>query len=318
MQPRTVGLLTKGAIGGLLSGAIIALWFLVVDILNGDPLSTPVALAGALFGSAASGPSLGLIVGYSLLHFGVFAALGAATALGLDALGMEPRLRYGLVFGMGVLNAVHYGALLAAQTLQVLSSVHVLTANLLGGMALMVYLHRAQSVETPLGVGALRDHPVLSKGIGVGLAGALAVAVWFLVLDIVGGRPFFTPAALGSLFFLGTQTADAVRINPGVVVAYTTLHVAAFLVVGAAMVWVSERLEERPGLWLGVLMGFIVCEAGFLGVAGLFGGWVLGSVGWWAIGAGNLLAVGIMGSVVWRTHPLLRKRLVEEAVVTMT
>lgn len=318
MQPRTLGLLTKGAIGGLIAGAVIAVQFLVIDLLAGDPFATPMALAGAFFGSAASTASFGLVVGYSLLHFGVFAALGAATAVGLDAFGMEPRLRYGLVFGMGVLNAIHYGALLASQTLQVLAAVHVLVANLLGGMALMIYLHRAERVEAPLGAAALRDHPMLSKGIGVGLAGALAVAVWFLVLDIAGGRPFFTPAALGSMIFLGARGADAVQVNPGIVAGYTTLHVVAFLMVGVGMVWLSERLEQQPGLWLGVLMGLIVCKAGFLGGAGLFGGWLLGALGWWAIGAGNVLAVGVMGWIVWQSHPLLRKRLMEEPVATMT
>ena len=37
--------------------------------------------------------------------------------------------------------------------------------------------------------------------------------------------------------------------------------------------------------------------------------WVLGTVGWWSIGIGNLLAVSAMGWYVWSTHPVLRERL---------
>jgi len=36
---------------------------------------------------------------------------------------------------------------------------------------------------------------------------------------------------------------------------------------------------------------------------------VLGSVGWWSIGVGNLLAMCGMGWHVWSTHPVLRERL---------
>ena len=64
---------------------------------------------------------------------------------------------HGVVYGLGVLNAVHYGAFLAtdAQMLTVLPTGHVLAANLLGGMALMAYLHRAAHAESPLGLGVL-------------------------------------------------------------------------------------------------------------------------------------------------------------------
>jgi len=317
MQTRTTPPLWQGAVGGLLAGTLIALWFLVVDGLNGEPLATPILLARALFDPGIAHATVGVLVGYTLLHLGTFAALGIATAAGLTLLGMEPRLRYGFVFGLGVLNAVHYGALLTTGTLATLPAIHVLAANLVGGMALMYYLHHAQGLKTPLGLAALRDHRLLSEGLKVGTAGAVTVGVWFLLLDVIGGRPFFTPAALGSLLFLGTDTATGVQITPGLVAGYTVFHLGAFALVGTALVWISERVEQAPGMWLGALMVLIVCEVGFIGVAGLLGAWVLGSLGWWAIGVGNVLAVAIMGHIVWRTHPVLRRRLTEEPVATM-
>ncbi len=64
-------------------------------------------------------------------------------------------------------------------------------------------------------------------------------------------------------------------------------------------------------------MGFIVVEGGFLGVAGLIGGWVLGAIGFIAVVGGNVLAVGAIGRWIWINHPGLREKLVEQPVATM-
>jgi len=39
---------------------------------------------------------------------------------------------------------------------------------------------------------------------------------------------------------------------------------------------------------------------------------VLGTIGWWSVAVGNLLAVLAMGWQVWRTHPTLQRRLLHE------
>jgi len=50
---------------------------------------------------------------------------------------------------------------------------------------------------------------VLYEGILVGLAGAAAVAVWFLLLDLVAGAPLRTPALLGEVLFDGLRDRAA-------------------------------------------------------------------------------------------------------------
>src|SRR5204863_8393475 len=40
--------------------------------------------------------------------------------------------------------------------------------------------------------------------------------------------------------------------------------------------------------------------------------WVLGTLGWWSVAVGNLVAVVAMGWQVWRTHPGLQHRLLRE------
>ena len=245
--------------------------------------------------------------------------MGLAASWALAILELKPALLYGAIFGIGVLNTVHYGALLTADStmLTALPAVHVLVANLLGGVALMLYLHHAERSDEPFGTGWLRHHRVLSQGLTVGFYGAVAVALWFLVLDIAAGRPFFTPSALGSALFGGAVSPAEVSVNVGVVATYTMVHLVAFFAVGIVLVWVSEKVEVTPGLWLVVFMAFVVVELGFLGVAGVMGGWVMGALVWWAVVAGNLLSIAVMGRWIWKTHPGLRENLVEQPVSTM-
>ncbi len=319
MQPRIPRLVLHGALGGLAAGLVVAVWFFVLDLLSGQPLQTPMTLASGLLDRTVDVATPTLILGYSILHFGVFLVIGIAAALGLAALNTAPGLRHGIIFGVIVFTAVHYGALLVTgvEMMTLLPEVHVVLANFVGGVVMMAVLHYTEHAESPLGLGALREHPVIAQGVVAGLVGGVTVAAWFLVLDVVSGRPFFTPAALGSTFFLGVTAASNVQVNIGMIAAYTVLHFGAFIVVGTALVWVTERVEQKPGLWLVAVMAFIVLEAGFLGTVGAVGGWVLGAVGWWAVLVGNLLAITAMGRLVWKTHPELSRRLTEDPVPTM-
>jgi hypothetical protein len=319
MNSRTPLTITRGALGGLLAGAAVIAWFLVFDLVRGQPLATPSALAGALLAERIAQPTLGVILGYTVLHLGVFAMLGAAAATALVNTGIRPGLRHGVVFGVGVLNAVHYGALLTvgADVMTLLPAWHVVMANLVGGVLFASYLHVAERDGGAFGWSWLREQPTITQGLITGAQGAVAVAICFLILDIAAGRPFYTPAALGSALFLGGASPGEVEVTLGLIGAYTGVHLAAFGAVGIAFQWASEKVEHTPGLWLLTLMAFIVLEAGFLGSAGLFWNWAMGALGWWAVIVGNVIAVAVMGHRVWRTHPGLREKLVGRPVTTM-
>lgn len=317
MKPTRSHTLVQGAIAGIAAGAVVAFWFLVVDLVKGEPFRTPALLANALLGNV--GPAgFGRMAMYTLLHFGGFALLGMGAASVMRAIGLAPSLLLGILFGVGVLDSVHYGALLLTGTgvLSVLPPLHVLPANLLGGLVMMTYLHRATRAETPLGLAILREYPLWAKGLVTGLVGAGAVALWFLVLDIVRNRPFYTPAALGSLLFFGAASPTEVRIDLAVIAAYTLLHLAAFALVGLMLEWIAKRIERAPGMWLMVLLLFITLEALFIGTAGSVSGSVLGELGYWAIAIANLVAVTAMGSWIWSSHPRLRHELVDQPVQT--
>lgn len=309
--------LARGAIAGLLAGLFVALWFLVADLTAGQPFRTPATLATVVVGGDAT-PTFGLIVMYSVLHFGIFAVLGAVAASLVHTLRVAPSLLLGALFGVGVLDAVHYGALLLTGTgvLTVLPPLQVIGANLIGGMLMMAYIHHATREAQPLEPVTLGRNPLLVRGALTGLVGAGAVALWFLVLDIVQGRPFHTPAALGSLVFLGASSPADVQVGAAVILAYTVLHVGVFVAVGVLLEWAAERLEHAPGMWLMALLVLITLEGIVLATSASLGDAILGAIGIWAIAVANLLAVAAMGAWLWMRHPRLRHELLGNAIHT--
>ncbi len=308
--------LAQGLMGGIVAALVVAALFLFTDLAAGRPFHTPTALAAALFHRAIGAPTLGWLATYSILHFGVFALLGASMALVIAPLEAPPRLLLGVLFGLVVLDAAFYAALLftGVEVLAVVPWQQVLVANVLSGVALMWYLRRAERDRRPFGPAALRNHPLLARGLVTGLVGAAAVALWFLALDLVAGRPFRTPAALGSALLLGASGPSEIEVSVGVVATYTVLHLTAFWAAGIAFVALAEQLERTPGLILLVVMGAIVLEGLAVGTMAVGAQWVLGVVGWWAVLVGNALAVAAMGWLVWRSHPTLRRKLREAPV----
>jgi hypothetical protein len=307
-----------GLVGGVAAAAVVAAWFFAVDLAANAPLRTPDILARTLFGFDA-GVSLGrAVLAYTTLHVAVLAALGVLVAWVLTLAHLRPSLGLGAVVGIGVLEGAYYVAVLAsgANVLTVLPAGHVLGAKLAAGFAMMAVLHRGFRIEAEFGLAALKHYGLLMEGLALGLVGALAVAVWFLVLDVLRGAPFATPAALGSLFVLGATDPGGVQLTLGIVAAYTAVHVVAFAGVGVALAWSVRKVERRPSMWLLWLIAFVVLEALFLGVMLVAGEWVLQEVTWWAIGLGNVLALTAMGWRAWRTHPDLSRQLSREALET--
>src|SRR5256885_7861963 len=77
---------------------------------------------------------------------------------------------------------------------------------------------------------------ILLDGLFTGAIGAVVVALWFLLLDLVAGRPFFPPALLGSvLLHGGGAAAHGVTAAPLAVAAHTPIHFLALLPGGVAL-----------------------------------------------------------------------------------
>src|SRR2546422_19549 len=87
---------------------------------------------------------------------------------------------------------------------------------------------------------------ILREGFIAGLIGAGAVALWFLVVDVIAGRPFFTPAMLGSAVFWGVRDPAQVVIEYSRIIGYTMIHVSAFIIVGTIAAVLAAEVEVVP------------------------------------------------------------------------
>ncbi len=143
---------------------------------------------------------------------------------------------------------------------------------------------------------------ILWEGLVSGLIGAGAVAVWFLIVDTLSGRPFYTPAILGSAASLGLRDPSEVVINLQSVGAYTAFHFLAFFAVGIVA---AKALHV---VWL-VAEFFIVFEFAFYAGVALVVTPLLAELAWINVAVGNLIAAVGMGWYLWLSHPEIGEQL---------
>lgn len=154
-----------------------------------------------------------------------------------------------------------------------------------------------------------RFNQVLREGFWGGCIGAAAVAVWFLLVDTIDGRPFFTPAMLGSAMFFGIHDPTQVVIEFGRIIPYTMIHVSAFVVIGVLAAWLVMKTEEVPHAMFLVVVLACFFEFGFYIFLAILAPPLLGALAWWSVAAGNGIAAAGMGIYFWRMHPALAENL---------
>jgi len=94
MPPAHRSVLRDGIVAGVIGAAVVALWFLVLDIARGKPFLTPALLGAAVFYGITTPVGLtitaGPLIGYTLLHVLAFVAFGIVAASLLIASEHEP------------------------------------------------------------------------------------------------------------------------------------------------------------------------------------------------------------------------------------
>jgi hypothetical protein len=146
---------------------------------------------------------------------------------------------------------------------------------------------------------------VYLEGIRAGLVGASIIAVWFLVVDTLAGRPFYTPAVLGQALFHGEAAIQGpAPIEPSLemVAGFTWVHYLVFLLIGIGAARLMALAERNSNLGFGIVLFFAVFEFGFLLASMIFADSVMERLAWPAVVVGNLLAAIGMGWVLWRGH----------------
>ena len=155
-----VGRAIRGAEAGAIAAAGVALSFFVLDLIQFQPLATPGALSGAVYGpggfewdlTSVSGLLAGLSVAYriaafTILHFLAFALAGVFVALRFDWKhwgGLKPLLAVALLCTVvftatAALSAIVSG-LGVVVVLEALRPVPVVGVNLLAAVLMVGYL----------------------------------------------------------------------------------------------------------------------------------------------------------------------------------
>jgi hypothetical protein len=151
-------------------------------------------------------------------------------------------------------------------------------------------------------------HRTLREGVIAGALGATAVALWFLIVDTIAGRPFQTPLMLGSsmaTFFGADGTGNPIPL----VLGYTLVHFAAFIIVGLIVSSVVNNAESEPSVLIGLVGLFIVFEVAWYGWSAILSRSPrFGNIAWYSVLVGNLVAALSMGVYLWRAHPTLARR----------
>jgi hypothetical protein len=150
---------------------------------------------------------------------------------------------------------------------------------------------------------------VLLDGLFTGAIGALAVAIWFLIVDSIAGRPLFTPALLGSVLLHGAGGAQNVVVAPLEVAAYTAFHFIVFLIAGLAFSWLMTLFERFPVVGFVLLVLFACLQVGFFAMNSVLGVELMGQLKPWSVIVANLLAAACMSLYQWKRHPRIRQTL---------
>ncbi|HEV8440826.1 MAG TPA: hypothetical protein VGT40_22285 [Methylomirabilota bacterium] len=298
--------LRDGIIAGLIGAAIVAVWFLIYDAARGRPFRTPALLGAATFqgvqNPADVPTSTHLVVQYTVLHGVVFAMIGVLIAYLIVSAQRQPS-RLLLMFIALMCFEVFFLAVvtwLAHPVLNELAWWAILMGNALAATGMLIYFfvgHRA------LGRALLGPWTRMAReGLIAGLAGAVAVAVWFLLYDMAAGVPLRTPALLGATLFHGLRDPSALVITMPLVLQYTAVHGLAFIAFGWAAAGLLAMADREPRVLFVIFMLFCCFEVFFIALIAILAERLFDTIAWWRILAANLLATVVMLGYFFRGH----------------
>jgi hypothetical protein len=138
---------------------------------------------------------------------------------------------------------------------------------------------------------------------GAGAVGGSIVCLFFLGIDAIQGRMFFTPSLMGSAMFLGEPATSVSVVRLDMVAYYTMVHFAAFGLLGAAIAVLLRQVElhsKHPAVMLVTI--FLLTEVLFVAAAALMMPGVVSVVGAGRIAAANLLGASGMAMFLLAQH----------------
>ena len=146
---------------------------------------------------------------------------------------------------------------------------------------------------------------VYTEGLIAGVIGATVIAVWFFILDLIQGRPFYTPMVLGTALFGGENGLtgpEPFHTSWDPTLMFTWVHGMVFVFIGGIVSLLLGLAERNPNLGFGILLLFVILEFGFIMAALILAEPILGLLAWPAVFIGNLLPASAMAGYFWYRH----------------
>jgi hypothetical protein len=144
--PRTLigswgGVLGEGIAAGLVGAAVVALWFLAIDAIRGEPFRTPKLLGAALLGQSAPAAA---VLSYTIVHGLAFIVVGVIAALLIAGAERQPLFVFALVIFFTAFEVFFFGAvvILAKWVLDELAGWTIFVGNLLSAAAMLAYFFK--------------------------------------------------------------------------------------------------------------------------------------------------------------------------------
>ncbi len=141
----------EGVVAGFLGAVTIALWFLILDAIKGQPFHTPTLLGTALFGRGENLAtpdqipiSLEMTLMFTWVHILAFIILGGAASWLLHQAEKNPNYGFGilLLFVVFEFGFIILAMMFAETILQTLTVPAILVGNLLAAAVMGIYFWR--------------------------------------------------------------------------------------------------------------------------------------------------------------------------------
>jgi hypothetical protein len=153
----------------------------------------------------------------------------------------------------------------------------------------------------------VQEHSTIREGITTGLIGALIIALWYALWDLLAGRPLFTFDVLGRIFIDAQIPTTAGPPDMGAAAGFLVLLVVLCVLAGLGLTLLTHLAARNPALRMGVWLGLVIAFCYLLGLTHMLNLWTGGRLPLWEVLGGATLGVLTMAVTLWRRHPRLAR-----------
>ena len=135
------GVLREGVIAGLIGATAVAIWFLAIDTIHGEPLRTPTLLGTGLLKLLAGAHP---VLAYSAVHGLAFILFGIVAAALIAGAEQAPMFLFAMVILFTAFEVFFFGAVIigAKWILDELAGWTIFVGNILASAAMLAYFFR--------------------------------------------------------------------------------------------------------------------------------------------------------------------------------